>query len=69
MSASQADQILAHLREGKHLTPLDALIKFHCLRLAGRIHELRAAGYRIATGERVLSNGKRVACYRLEIEP
>lgn len=68
MGASQADQILAYLREGKSLTPLDALIKFHCLRLAARVNELRAAGYRIVTGDKVLANGKRVAEYRLEGE-
>lgn len=68
MGASQGQQILDYLKQGHTLTPLDALIKFHCMRLAARINELRAAGYRIATGEKLLSSGKRVAEYRLERE-
>ncbi len=63
---SQADQILAHLKAGNVITPLDALAKFHCFRLAARIKDLRDAGYRIVTNERVLLDGKSIAEYRLE---
>lgn len=38
---SQKEQILAHLRDGHSLTPLDALMRFGCNRLAARICELR----------------------------
>lgn len=65
---SQAEQILNHLRAGKHLTPLEALNRFSCLRLSGRILELREAGYRIETQMVELANGKRVASYRLGVD-
>lgn len=41
---TQRDQIWAHLESGKTLTPIQALDKFGCLRLAARIHELRKQG-------------------------
>jgi hypothetical protein len=63
---SQTDQILAHLEAGNTITPLDALAKFHCFRLAARINELREAGYKIVTGERKLSTGKTIAEYRMD---
>ena len=46
---SQADEILAYLKTGASLTPLEALSRFGCLRLAPRCLELREAGYRIET--------------------
>jgi len=63
---SQSEKILAHLKQGKTLTPLQALTQFHCLRLGARILELRQAGYRIATEWRTLSSGKRIAEYRMD---
>jgi hypothetical protein len=62
---SQAERILNHLRSGKHLTPLEAMSRFSCLRLSGRILELREAGYRIRTRMVRLASGKRVASYTL----
>jgi len=62
---SQAVRILNHLRAGKRLTPIEAFRRFRCLRLSGRILELREAGYRIRTTMIRLSNGKRVASYRM----
>lgn len=62
---SQTDQILAHLKAGNVITPLDALAKFHCFRLAARINELRLVGYDIVTGVRTLTTGKKIAEYRL----
>jgi len=44
---SQNDQILAYLKSGKSITPIDALNEFGCFRLAARIYELRASGHRI----------------------
>lgn len=46
---SQAQDILDYLWTGNTLTPLEALDKFKCFRLASRIHELRKAGYAIET--------------------
>lgn len=61
---SQATRILAHLKAGKKLTPLQALQKFGCLRLSGRVLELRQAGYDIKT-KLVKRGGSRVAEYRI----
>lgn len=61
---SQTARILAHLKSGRPLTPLEALRRFGSFRLGARICELREAGYRIRT-RLVKRNGKRVAEYRL----
>lgn len=60
----QNERILRHLRSGKTLTPLQALHRFGCLRLSGRIYELRALGHGIASAL-VKRNGKRIAQYRM----
>lgn len=61
---SQSDDILAYLKTGASLTPLEALSRFGCLRLAPRCLELREAGYRIETTIR--RNGRKYyAEYRL----
>ena len=44
---TQTEQILAHLKRGKSLTPIDALNEFGCFRLASRILDLRSMGYDI----------------------
>jgi hypothetical protein len=62
---SQAEEILAYLRTGKSISPLEALEKFGCFRLGGRIYDLKKEGYKIITN-RVERNGKRFAEYRLE---
>jgi len=61
---SQKNQILGHMRRHKTITPLEALDKFGCLRLAARIQNLRDSGYKIAT-EWVRKGEKRFARYRL----
>ena len=61
---SQSDEILAYLKTGATLTPLEALSRFGCLRLAARKRELCEAGYRIETTIR--RNGRKYhAEYRL----
>lgn len=60
---TQTEHILAELQRGP-LTPLDALERCGCLRLAARISDLKAAGHTILT-ERVSANGKTFAQYRL----
>ena len=46
---SQEAAILAWLREGRELTPLDALQQFGCFRAAARIESLRRQGHAIDT--------------------
>lgn len=49
---TQAEMILADLRKGVKLTPMDALREYRCFRLAARILDLRRDGHPIKT-ERV----------------
>lgn len=59
---NQTTRILAHLQSGKPLTPIQALRKFGCFRLAARIAELRGSGHRIQT---TTAKGKQYATYRM----
>jgi cbb3-type cytochrome oxidase cytochrome c subunit len=63
---TQMGKILSHLESGKTLTSLEALNKFGCLRLSGRIMELRDMDYRIHS-EMITVNGKRIAQYSLVV--
>lgn len=63
--ASQGQQILDHLRSGKHLTAIEALNRFGCFRLAARIKDLKDDGHRIDAQMVELPNGKKVASYRM----
>jgi hypothetical protein len=65
VSASQVDQIREALLRGEELTPIEALRRFGCLRLAARVSDLRRDGLQIES-ETVEANGKRFARYRLE---
>lgn len=62
---TQTEQILAHLKRAP-LTPLIALQRYGCFRLAARINDLRMAGHSISTYRKTLSSGKTVAVYRME---
>jgi hypothetical protein len=62
---SQRDQILSYLKTGRQLTPLQALDRFGCFRLAARIDELREDGHRIHTTMIEVGNDKRVGSYLL----
>lgn len=44
---SQNEKIADYLKSGKSITPMIALHKFHCFRLAARISDLRAKGLNI----------------------
>ena len=46
---TQTEAILIDLKEGKLITPLDALERHGCFRLAAIIHNLRKEGYNIKT--------------------
>lgn len=61
---SQNEQILQHLKRGRKITPLDALNKFGCLRLAARISDLRGQGHVIST-ENLTKDGKTFASYKM----
>lgn len=63
---SQTAKIRAHLKSGKSITALDALRLYGCLRLSGRIHELRHDEDLPIRSEMVTISGKRVALYKLE---
>ena len=61
---SQKDRILAHLRRGCELTPMEAAERFDCWRLSARIYELRRDGWDIKDRAAVLY-GKMTARYYL----
>ena len=63
----QNAKIREYLEQGHWLSPLDAVVKFHCLRLGARIYdikgELAGTGKQVVTRTKTLSSGKRVAEY------
>jgi len=64
MTMTQEDNVLLHMKTVGPITPIDALNKYGCFRLAAVIHNLRSKGYRIETDTK--ENGtKRYASYRL----
>jgi len=63
---SQNKQIADYLNKGKKLTPIDALNKFGCLRLAARIADLRNEGMNIVTNTIKLENKKQIAQYSIK---
>ena len=62
---SQKLAILADLKRGRAITPLDALRRYGSLRLSGRILELRKDGWDIKTTIIETGSGARVARYSL----
>ena len=63
---SQNKQIADYLNKGKKLTPIDALNKFGCFRLAARIADLRNDGMNIVTNTIKLKNKKQIAQYSIK---
>ena len=63
---SQNKQIADYLNKGKKLTPIDALNKFGCFRLAARIADLRNEGMNIVTNTIKLENKKLIAQYSVK---
>ncbi len=61
---SQCTDILAALRQGQVLTPLDALERFRCFRLAARVEELRNRGHNVRC-ELIDIEGKKVGRYSI----
>ena len=66
-SASQCAQIKEWLEQGNKLTSLEALNLFGCLRLASRIHDLRARGLDIRKERIQVPSGKYVTQYSLAV--
>lgn len=64
--SSQKLAILEYLKAGNRITPLVALDKFKCMRLGGRVFELKQEGYPIKRDMVQVPSGKYVAEYRLE---
>jgi len=64
-SNDQASMILSYLKAGHSITPLEALNRFACLRLGGRIYDLKKQGHKIESKMIKTPSGKRVAEYRL----
>lgn len=60
---TQNKRILAHLQKGGSVTSLSALLDFGCLRLSGRIFDLREQGYPILDEWVTTPSGKRVKRY------
>ena len=65
---TQNGRILAYLRMGHSLTPLEALDQFRCMRLGARIWDLRQMGWPIQERRTETSSGKHVSTYWLEAQ-
>ena len=61
---SQNQQILEALQKGDAITPMSALARFNCFRLATRIFELKALGYDIISTP-IRQGDKTFAEYRM----
>ncbi len=61
----QAKTILRHLRQGKSISPAEALIVYSISRLASCIHEIRNIGYMVSTEIRKDTRGHKYARYQL----
>lgn len=54
---TQTEQIKRHILKHNSITPLEALRKYGCMRLAARIRELRAEGFSVQTA--IVTRGDR----------
>jgi len=61
---SQTQRIFAHISKGWAITPMQALNKFGCLRLAARINDLKKLGIPVVS-KMVHKNGVKFASYTL----
>lgn len=62
---SQANQILKALESGEHITPIEALNRWGCFRLASRISDLKKRGHAVKCQMIKGENGKRWGEYFL----
>jgi hypothetical protein len=63
---SQAKKILAYMKAGNRITPIDALNLFGSFRLGARIADLRADGHEIKSEFVKTATGKRVKSYWIQ---
>ncbi len=63
--ATQTQRILAHLKAGRTITPLEAMNEYGCFRLSARIYDLKQEGYRIDAERVDTGDGAKVASYTL----
>tara|TARA_B110000263_G_C15194778_1_gene457793 strand:+ start:748 stop:960 length:213 start_codon:yes stop_codon:yes gene_type:complete len=64
---TQKQSILNDLKIGLTITPIDALTKHGCFRLAAVVFDLRQEGHNITTVARTKSDGKgKFASYKLK---
>jgi hypothetical protein len=66
MKESQNQMILAYMKSGKSITPLEALNLFGCFRLGARCFELKAKGVQIKSEFVTLPNQKKVKRYWID---
>ena len=62
-SKSQTDQILEWMLSGRSITPLEALNRFGCNRLAARIADIKARGYLVYSEFVTTNSEKKVKQY------
>lgn len=65
MTEPQTAAILARLKTGRSITPIEALDEFGCFRLGARIYDLKQDGHQIVKEMVEVQSGKRVASYTL----
>lgn len=63
---SQCVQIKRDLLKGRRITALDALKRYNCLNLKGRIFDLRSDGLPVVTQMMLTKTKKRIAVYYVE---
>lgn len=57
--------ILAHLKAGKEITPMKALVVYGLSRLAAHVHRIRQVGYNVETVRMHDEGGHKYASYTL----
>lgn len=63
---SQCTRIKRDLLKGRRITALDALKRYNCLNLKGRIFDLRSDGLPVVTQMMLTKTRKRIAVYYVE---
>ena len=69
MKTTQCKLILEYMKKNGSITPLEAIQNFGCMRLSGRIFDLKKQGYRITTDMQTVPTRygtAMVAVYRLD---
>lgn len=66
--ASQKKQIREHLLSGKHITQLDALKLYSCMRLSAVVYDLRIEGLPVVMEKIQVTPRKRVGDYYIKPE-